>query len=270
LKPKKIKSYCLQNRFKSNINLAGIRLFISTSTLLILLLPALSAQIIRKTEVSFKASDGLLVTADLYQSKKSNPYIILCHQELSCKGEFDSIASRFIKMNYNCMALDLRSGDNMGFLKNETAFRAKENGFTTSLNSASQDIEAAIDFLLQYSNKKICLFGSASSASLALIVGRYNEHVKAVVAFSPGDYFTSENNLKEILANYPKPVFVACTTDEFTYLSNIEGFPGPDKILFKPSLGKGIRGTGALLKENPGRDEYWLSMLIFFKSLQSL
>ena len=224
-----------------------------------------TAQVIRKSEVSFKASDGLLVTADLYQSKKNNPYIILFHQELSCRGEFDSIASRFVKMDLNCLVVDLRSGDNLNFAKNETALRAREEGYSYSLEDASKDMLASIDYVTHITEKEICLFGSASSASLALILGRNNSKVRAIIAFSPGDYFTPENSLKSILANYPKPVFVACTTAEISYLSNIEGFPGFNKILFKPTTGEGYRGTIALLEENPSRDEYWLSLLIFLK-----
>jgi dienelactone hydrolase len=229
---------------------------------------SISAQVIRKSKISFKASDGLMITADLYQSRKSNPYILLLPQEQSCRGEFDSIASLFIKMNYNCMAVDLRSGDNFRFVKNETAIRAREGGFANSLNAASKDIEAAIDYLYQSTGNKISLFGSASSASLALIVGRDNDHVKAIVAFDPGEYFLPEYELKSVLANYPKPLFIACTPDEYFYLSGIEGFTGPDIILFRSTSQEGIRGTNALLKENPARDEYWLSLLIFFKSLQ--
>ena len=267
MKPKKIKSLYLQKPIRNRIT-AG---YISLCAIILLNLAfsgPVTAQVIRKSEVRFKASDGLLISANLYQSRKSNPYIILFHQEQSCKGEFDSIVSRFIKMNYNCMAVDLRSGDDLGFQKNETALKAKEDGYTLSLNHSAKDMKAAIDFMYNYSGKPICLFGSASSASLALIEGRSNQYVKAVVAFSPGEYFSPEFEIKSVLAGYPKPVFVGCTAEEFPYLSGIEGFPGPDKVLFKPISGEGQRGTGALLKDNPSRDEYWLSLLIFFKALQ--
>ncbi len=227
----------------------------------------ISAQVIRKTEIEFQASDGLLITANLYQSRKSNPYIILLHQEQSSKGEFDPIVYRFIKMNYNCMAVDLRSGDDREFEKNKTAARAKEAGYKVSISNASKDIEASIEYLSKLSSKEISLFGSASSGSLALMAGKNNENVNAVVAFSPGEYPGPENELKSILANYPKPVFVAVTSEELPYLSDIEGFPGNNRLLFKPTTGKGLRGTRALLKENPTRDEYWLSLLLFFKSL---
>jgi len=268
LKPKRIKSFYLQIHQRNRILRAAFCCIFNISLLALFLPAPVSAQLIRKSIVEFKAADGLPVTADLYQSKISNPYIILFHQEQSSRGEFDSIASRFIKMNYNCMAVDLRSGDDLGFVKKETAMRAREGGYAISLSDAILDMEAAVEYLIQSGVKNISLFGSASSATLALIAGRNNGNVKAVVAFSPGDYFAPENELKNILANYPKPVFVATTTEEFVYLLEIKDFSGSDKILFKPESGEGMRGTRALLKDNLSRDEYWLSLLIFFKSLQ--
>ena len=104
--------------------------------------------------------------------------------------------------------------------------------------------------------------------SKAIRKARLDENVKAIVAFSPGEYFEPEYKLKTILTNYPKPLFVGCTALEFTYFSDIEGFPGTDNVLFKPTSGEGMHGTRALLRENLSRDEYWLSLLIFFKSLQ--
>jgi dienelactone hydrolase len=267
LKPKKIKSFYLRNLFNNRIAFISYSAYI-ISLFAICLPENITAQVIRKSKINFNAADSLLVTADVYQSRKSNPYVILLHQEESSRGEFDSIASRFIKMNYNCMAVDLRSGNNRGFVKNETALRAREAGYSFSLIDASIDIDAAIDFLYHYSGKKISLFGSKSSATLALIAGRDNDHVKAVIAFSPGEYFSPEFELKNVLSNYPKPVFIACTDEEYLYLSDIEGLSGNGKILFKPASGGGASGTNALMKENPSRDEYWLSLLIFFKSLQ--
>ena len=268
MKPKKTKSSCLQILSPNKKAYSAIACFILLNLLSFFWVENLSSQVIRKSQVFFKSADGLLVTADLYKSLNSNPYVILFHQEQSSRGEFDSIASRFIKMNYNCMSVDLRSGDKFGFVKNETAIRAKQEGFSMKLRKASLDMEAAIDFLSQFSDQKVTLFGSASSASLALIVGLNNENVNSVVALSPGEYFSPEFELKKVLSNYPKPVFVACTEEEYPYFSDIEGFTGSDKTLFKPTISKGQRGTNALKRENPARDEYWLSLLIFFKSLR--
>ncbi len=267
MKPRKIISSCLQKQFWSRVH-SKTYAIILIAFLVILFFPyTASAQLMRKSHVNFYAPDSLLISADLYVSHKLNPYIILLHQEKSCKAEFDSVAPRFIKMNYNCLAVDLRSGDNLGFYKNETAQRAREGGYYHSLMDAILDIEGAVNYLSQFGEENINLFGSASSASLALIYGRDNPKVRAVVAFSPGEYFSPEYEIKTVLNNYPKPVFIGCTPAEFEYLSDIEGFPEHDKVIFKPSTGKGLRGTAALLSENTSRDEYWLSLLIYFKSL---
>ena len=81
--------------------------------ILLLLLQAIpaGAQIIRKSKVTFFSSDSLSITADHYFSKKTNPCILLFHTENSSRGEFDSIAGRFARMQYNCLAVDLRSGE---------------------------------------------------------------------------------------------------------------------------------------------------------------
>ncbi|MCB8999986.1 MAG: hypothetical protein H6540_07985 [Bacteroidales bacterium] len=219
--------------------------------------------------MSFQAKDGLMVDADLYTSKKSNPFIILLHQDESCKAEFDSLAPRFVKMNFNCLAVSLRSGDRVGYAKNETGVRAREEGFSYALRDGSMDIEAAINYIYDLSGKKVSLLGSGSSASLALKIGRDNDKVNSVVALSPGEYFSSDFSLNDILKNFPKPIFVACTLQEAEYLTGIEGFPDHDKQLFKPSQGKGYHGTTCLERQNPGRDEYWLALLLFYKSLEN-
>ena len=258
----------MQSQFSNKIAKIGTCRFIILSLFVLLLQENISAQVIRKSQVSFNSSDGLLINADLFQSKKSNPYIILFHQEESCRGEFDSIVSRFIKMNYNCLAVDLRSGDDLGFTKNQTAIRARENGYVFSIAASSRDVEAAIAYIHEITTKKIILFGSASSANLTLITGRCNDNVNAIVAFSPGEYFAPEYELKSILSNYPKPIFIACTKEEYEYISNIEGLDASNTTLFKTSSDGGVRGTMALSSQNHSRDEYWLAMLIFFKSLQ--
>ena len=40
------------------------------------------------------------------------------------------------------------------------------------------------------------------------------------------------------------------------------------KTVFAPETSEGIRGTSALLPENPDNGEYWLTLLLFFKDLQ--
>jgi hypothetical protein len=236
----------------------------------ILLIVALSSsKIIRKKNVQYKAEDGITITADHYFSKKNSPYILLFHQEKSSRGEYDSIAERFVKFNYNCLAVDLRSGEKYGYVENETAQAALNSGKPAELMESLKDIKASIEYIWNLSGQEVILFGSASSASLALIEGKTNEHVKAIIAFSPGEYFRPVLDMRSFLAGYPKKVFVGCTDQEFVYVQEMfSEIDGKNKIIFRPEFGHGVRGTSSLLRENPTRDEYWLSLLVYFKSLR--
>ena len=269
MNPNKIISSSLQNLLKSEkfrFNLKILSVFIIAVLIFTLFS---SFRIIRKKTVQFKAEDGVTITANHYFSKKSSPYILLLHQEQSSRGEFDSIADRFVKMNYNCLAVDLRSGYKYGFVENETAKTFLKSGKSVNILESLKDIKAAIEYTWNLSGEDIILFGSGSSASLALIEGKDNKHVKAIIAFSPGEYFRPVIDMKTFLSGYPKRVYVGTSDQEFNYIQDMfAGMDGKNKIIFRPNFGTGSHGTSALLRSNPVRDEYWLSLLIYFKSLK--
>lgn len=210
-----------------------------------------------------------MITADHYFSNKSLPYIILLHQELSSRGEFDSIAERIVKTGYNCLAVDLRNGQKFGFVENKTYKSAQEENISYQVMDALKDISASIEYAWDLSGQEVILLGSGTSASLALIEGKTNEHIRAVIALSPGEYFRPELDMKTFLTGYSKRTFVACTDIEYPFV--FEMFSGMDdkyKTIFKPGSGQGARGTMALHNENPTRDEYWLSLLLFLRSIR--
>ena len=107
---------------------------------------------------------------------------------------------------YNCLAVDLRSGYAYGFVDNETALRAKQKGFNTSLISSAKDIDAAIDYAVRLSGQPVILLGSSSSASLCLIEGAGNPNVKAIMALSPGEFFKPGIEIRQLAYHY----FQAC------------------------------------------------------------
>ena len=61
-------------------------------------------------EVSFAASDKLVIKADLYEAKnaKTAPVLLLFHQAGSNAAEYNTIAPRLAKNGFNCLAPDLR------------------------------------------------------------------------------------------------------------------------------------------------------------------
>jgi len=229
------------------------------------------AQIIRKSTIAFYSQDSILITADQYYSKMDDPYIVLLHQENSSRGVFDSIAERFVKMNFNCLAVDLRNGNRYKFIKNETAIRARDNNKLTNIQEAEKDVNAAIDFIFGLNRQPVVLLGSSASATLAMKVATENTKVRAVIALSPGDFYQSVwtvDTLLHVLKD--KPVFIAGNTHETDYYLNYESSlkNKNNHSLLKPSKPIDLRGTELLMSNNPLENEYWFSLLVFIKFLK--
>jgi dienelactone hydrolase len=221
--------------------------------------------------VTFTASDGLTVSANLYEVDESFPYLILYHQAGYSKGEYKVSAIKLLKLGYNCLAVDLRSGGGVNFVQNETANLAKQKGISTTYLDAEKDMIAAIDYAYEKSNKQVVLFGSSYSASLAMRIAKGNSKVKAVIAFSPGEYFQPDMVMKEQLKGFDKPVFVACSQREFTYMNDLlADIPAELKTVFKPQEGIGEHGSKSLWQECPTSKEYWLALLMYFKKLENI
>jgi dienelactone hydrolase len=219
--------------------------------------------------ITFPSKDGLMVTADLYESGQNNPYILLFHQARYSRGEYKETAERFLKLGYNCLAVDLRSGNEVNFVKNKTAEAAKAKGLPTNYFDARPDMQAAIEYAAYKSRKEVVVLGSSYSASLALLLAKENPQIKALVVFSPGEYFDKPNLIRDTIAGLDIPVFAASSADEYPYLKELFTKVNPVNVtFFKPSKSKGVHGSSALWKQNPGSDEYWLSLLLFFDQIK--
>jgi pimeloyl-ACP methyl ester carboxylesterase len=221
----------------------------------------------KKEKISFPSADGLEITADKYQVSEAYPYILLLHQAGSSRGEFRDIAEKFLKLRYNCLAVDLRSGDNANFVNNETASRARAEGRSVNYLDALGDVQAAIDYAYGLNSREVILLGSSYSASLALLEGLNHPSVQAVIAFSPGEYFGQDLRMEDSLKTCTKPLFVAVTEREQPYVRQmLSAFPEDDFILFQPET-LGVHGASALWDDNPSKDEYWLALLMFINNL---
>lgn len=218
--------------------------------------------------VFFQAADGLEITADLYEQEETNPYILLFHQIGSSRGEYHEIAGRLTKFGFNCLAVDLRFGEEESYVQNETAQKAKEFSISNHMIDCSKDIEAAIEYAYEKSSKNVVLFGSSFSASLCLIIGKNHPNVQAVIAFSPGEFFQEDFNVNELLADYSKLVFAAGMKREEPYLIEMLALiPDDKKTIFVPATSEGEYGAKALWESNSSSFEYWLGLLVFFKSI---
>ena len=220
-----------------------------------------------KEKMTFESGDGLTIVADHYLANPEYPYILLFHQAGSSRGEYQEIAEKLMKLRYNCLAVDLRSGDNSNFVRNETAVNARTASKPTRFVDTRQDIKAAIDFAYGMNPKEIILFGSSYSASLVILEGENNPRVKATIAFSPGEYFGNDLRMESSLDSITKPLFIAATQTEFPYVQQMLGqVPEEDYMFFRPE-GQGVHGARALWEDNTSKDEYWLALLLFINNL---
>jgi len=218
--------------------------------------------------ITFPSKDGLLITADLYKVNDTLPYMILCHQSGYSRGEYLESAKRFTKFNYNCLAIDARSGDEVNDIKNETARAIRESNKPVSYLDAEQDIVAAIDYAYKKTNKKVIIVGSSYSASLAMKIGVTNDKVKAVIAFSPGEYFGEKLNLKKEIKRFNKPLFVSSSKDEAPEVTKlIKDIKTPVKHHFIP-IEQGMHGSKTLWKSTSNRNEYWMALFMFMRDVK--
>ncbi len=242
------------------------------SYILILIASLILIPATQKKKITFLSRDSLEVTADIYLAKADYPYLLLFHQEGSSRGEYNETALKFLKLNFNCLAVDLRSGNNSNYVRNETARKAMQTFKPSLFLDAGNDIEAAIEYAYNINNQNIILIGSSFSASLCMVIGNRNPHVKAVIAFSPGEYFGDNLRLEEELDTFRIPLFVTGTETELPYIDRIlQKISAQENVtVYRPVTPPGLHGSMALWDNNPTKDEYWLALLVFFNSLKNI
>ena len=227
-----------------------------------------------KKTIEFKSLDNLLITADLYMIDEdvNRPFIVLYHQAQSSRGEYNDIALRLNTLGYNCMAVDLRSGKYSNGVKNQTYVQAVKNYKKTTYLNARIDIIASIHFARQYS-KNIIAWGSSYSASLLLkTIGEKPRYAKAILAFSPGEYFSMFNKPDDYIKNSAQklqiPVFITSARNEVKDWEAIYHAIGQKyRKNFIPKS-KGHHGSSALWPKYNSSSEYWTAVESFLKSLK--
>ena len=239
-----------------------------TYLLSLALLFSVSLQLSAKRKITFISEDGVTITADLYYKSKELPYVLLFHQDGYSRGEYNEIAEKIMNLNYNCLAVDLRSGDRVNYVENETARFAKSHGFASDYADAEKDMKAAIAYAYKKSEQKVILFGSSYSATLCLKQSINNGRISAIIAFDPGEYLKPEYALKDNMKELDKPVFIATNKASYPFVKEIFKETDPGQLTyFTPSNGKGEHGAKALWEESENNKEYWLALLMFFSKL---
>jgi len=115
-------------------------------------------------------------------------------------------------------------------------------------------------------NQPIVLVGSSYSATLVLLIGKNNDKVKAVAAFSPGEYIKGMN-IQDSISGYSKPIFITSSKTETEATKTlISGIDTTWTNHFQPDF-EGIHGSKALWTSTEGNEKYWDAFKGFLKGL---
>ena len=222
--------------------------------------------------VNFSTTDGLTVTADLYWTGDANAAVILLfHQANYSRGEYQKIAPKLNALGYNCLAIDQRSGGTVNGVVNETNKAAKTAGLPTAYPDAYADLQSALSYVEStYAPKKLIVWGSSYSSSLALILAsEHPSEIAAVLAFSPGEYFKLDGKqIADYAANITQPAFITSAKSEekaWRGIANVITSSG--SVFFVPKE-SGHHGSSALIDQTPNHAEYWTAVEGFLASLK--
>lgn len=207
--------------------------------------------------ITFYAKDSVLITADTYFLDDIEPTVLLCHQAGFSRGEYIETAKKLNQLGFSCMAIDQRSGKEVNGITNQTAIDADSKFMNVGYTGAKRDLEAAIDYLFDLNgNQPIILVGSSYSASLALWIGSKNLKIKAVAAFSPGEYLKNLS-LADSIKQLKIPTFITSSQREIRQVEKLIRFVKSKNIShFKPDV-EGIHGSRAIWDSTEGHEAYW-------------
>lgn len=220
------------------------------------------------TTITFPSLDGLEITADLFHVAENAPVFVLCHQARYNRTEHIETAKTLMARGYNCLATDQRSGGVLNDQENETANRATAKNLPTSYLDAEPDIIAAVNYMAEKYKQKVILVGSSYSAALGLKVAKENPNVKAVLSFSPGEYFGDKLALGKAIKGLDKPTFITSSKDEVPTAKPLAEVAAKDKITHFVPTSDGAHGSRVLWSEQPFSDEYWSAVDAFLAKHQ--
>ena len=220
--------------------------------------PASSIESLNKETITFYAIDSVQITADTYFIDNPKGMILLCHQAGFSRGEYLETAKKLNDLGFSCMAIDQRSGKGVNGVVNQTAAYANSKAVNVGYAGAKKDVEAAIDYLFSLNNNEpIILVGSSYSASLALwIASERNEKIKAVAAFSPGEYLKGRK-LMQMIRPLKIPVFITSSRREIGPVTKLIRRVREKYVVHYKPKEKGIHGSRAIWESTEGYAGYW-------------
>ena len=214
------------------------------------------------TPFTLAAADGVQIHGETFPAQGAPKAIILLfHQAGSNRGEYAPIAPRLAANGFTALAIDQRSGGPRWGRDNQTAQALKRD---PGYQAALPDLEATLAYARKsWPNLPIAIWGSSYSASLVfLLAAEHPDDVKAVLAFSPGEYFGG-TKVAKAAAQVRAPVFVtsASSSDEVSAAQAILA-ASPATVKEQLRAKSGVHGSSTLRADsNPkGADENWVAV----------
>jgi len=226
---------------------------------------------VEPVEVTYESKDGLPITADLYlaHGDRTTPFIVLFHQARWSRGEYRETAPRLCELGFDCLAVDQRSGGEIGGVVDQTAMRAAEQELGTSYVDAWPDLLASLEHVRErWAKGPLIAWGSSYSAALVLkLAGEHPGLVDGVIAFSPGEYFAQmgkpEAWIADSAAAIDCPVFITSARAEQPGWQPIfDAIPAGKKACYVPETA-GNHGSRALWSTFADSDGYWRALDAF-------
>lgn len=228
------------------------------------------APMARAAPVSFTAQDGVVVNGEWLAPKgMSRGTILLFHMAGSNAAEYAPIAPKLVQAGFSTLAIDQRSGGTLWGRANQTARGVRGS---PSYRQALPDLEAALDYAKTHGHAPVLAWGSSYSAALVFVLAAHHPEVKAVLAFSPGEYIPGLS-IAGAAHQLKVPVFVTSAAEDeeiATARALVNAVPERGGHQYVPHAG--VHGSSTLRTDrNPdGAGENWRAVLAFLDTAAPL
>ena len=89
--------------------------------------------------------------------------------------------------------------------------------------------------------------------------------MKAILSFSPGEYFGSKLTLGKVIASLDKPTFITSSKNEVPTAQPLVNAVDPNAVTHFIPESEGAHGSRVLWSEQPFSEEYWAAVNAFLE-----
>ena len=139
-----------------------------------------------------------------------------------------------------------------------------------SFLDARKDLEAALAWA-RSRGRPVILWGSSYSAALVFLVAAGHPEVKAIIAFSPGEYLGEPHLVQNAAARLHMPVYVTSASEPQEVAAAraiVSAVPAAARRQFVPDIG--VHGSSTLIaaRDPRGAAANWRAVLDFLHSVE--